>query len=126
MSILLIPYAVINGMLGDYGWNHNFVHFMILGISGGIVSILLGITLTLSPGQFLSVPVSLILGFGPQFAAQNETLAMVFRYTFIMQVNLALAEPDYNIAPNLTIIAANGAVILAAFAFMHRKNKFNI
>jgi ABC-2 type transport system permease protein len=128
VGVMLVPYAILNGIIGGY-WGADMLWFMILTLSGGIVSILFGLTIGLTRFQILAWPISMVLGMGPQFALQNETLAGVLRYTFIMQVTHGLteiSEPYGDITPNLLIIAANGAVVLAAFFIMHRKNKFNV
>jgi len=121
VTVMLVFYA----LLGRY-WGADMFWFMAIGVSGGLVSILLGVVTGLSKVPVLSLPLSLILGFGPTLSAQNETLANLLRYTFMQQVNIAIAELDADLTSNFLIIAANGAAVLLLFAIMHRKNRFNV
>jgi len=121
VAVLLVFYA----LLGRY-FGADFVRFMGIGLFGGLVSILLGIVIALSKYPLFATPISLILGLAPTFSNASEALARVLQFTFIQQVNLAMAELDADLTQNFLIIAANGLVILAAFIFMHRKNKLNV
>ena len=121
VTIMLIFYAMLGGYFGV-----NMFWFMTIGVSGGIVSILLGIVIGLSKMPLLATPISLILGLGPSFGNLNEAVANILRFTFIQQVNIALADLSADLTSNFLIIGANGLVVLLLFAIMHRKNKFNV
>jgi len=121
VSIILVFYALVGGYLfTDTFW------FMVIGIAGGIVSILLGIVIGLSKVPILAAPISLILGLAPTLSGMNETLANMLRFTYIQQVNIAIAEMDGDLTSNFLIIGANGVVVLLLFVLIHRKNKFNL
>jgi len=126
-SILLVVTAmlVFYGLVSGYIFS-DMLWFMVIGITGGIVSILLGVVIGLSKVPILATPISLILGLGPTLGSLNETLANMLRFTYIQQVNIAIAELDGDLTSNFLIIGANGVVVLSLFIFMHRKNKFNL
>ena len=122
---VLIFYAFFHSLFyGNFGLE--MLKFMAIGLAGGLVSVLFGLTFGLSKVPFLTMPVSIVLGLGPTFAPHNEAFARVLRFTFVQQVNLGIAELDSNLTSNFLIIAANGAVALLLFALIHRKNQFNV
>ena len=118
---MLVFYALLGGYFRDSPFR-----FMAIGISGGLVSILLGIVIGLSKMPALATPISIILGLGPVVMAANEALANVLRFTFIQQVSLAIYDLEADLTSNFLIIGANGVVVLLIFLFMHRKNRFNV
>jgi len=120
VAVILVFYA----LMGGYFWTH-MLWFMAIGVSGGLVSILLGVVIGLSKVPLFATPLSIILGLGPTFGNLNESLANILRFTFIQQVNLAFADLSADLTYNFLIIGANGLVVLLIFIFMHRKNKFN-
>ena len=121
VAIMLVFYALAGGYLG-----RDMIWFMIVGISGGIVSTILGVVIALSKAPILASPISIILGLGPTLSSLNPTLANALRFTFIQQVHIAMADLSADLTPNLLIIAANGGVVLLAFILMHRTNRFKI
>ena len=121
VTVMLTFYAALGGYIVN-----NMLWFMTIGVSGGIVSILLGIVIGLSKMPILATPLSLILGLGPTIGSVNETIARALRFTFIQQVNIAMADLNEDLTSNFLIIGANGAVVLLLFIWMHRKNRFNL
>ena len=121
VAVMLVFYALLGGYFGS-----NMFWFMAVGVSGGIVSILLGVVIGLSKIPIIATPLSLILGLGPTFANLNETLANILRFTFIQQVNIAISDLDADLTSSFLIIGVNGVVVLSLFIIMHRKNKFNV
>jgi len=120
VAVMLIFYALLGGYLGG-----DMLRFMAIGTFGGLVSILLGVVIGLSKMPILATPLSIILGLGPTFGNMNETLANALRFTFIQQVNIAMADIDADLSSSFLIIGANGFVFLLIFIFMHRRNRFN-
>ena len=121
VAVMLVFYALLGGYFGvDMFW------FMAIGVSGGLVSILLGVVVGLSKVPILATPLSLILGLGPTFGSQNETVANMLRFTFIQQVNIAIADLSADLTSSFLIIGANGAVVMLLFVFMHRSNRFKL
>ena len=118
VSAMLVFYALLGGYFG--------FRFMAVGIAGGMVSAMLGIVIGLSKMPLLATPFSLILGLGPTFGNLNQNVANVLRFTFIQQVNVALADLGANLTESFLIIGANGLVVLLLFVWMHRKNRFNL
>jgi len=123
--IVVAGMLIFYGLFGGY-LRSNPLEFMAVGIAGGLVSIMLGIVIGLSKYPVLGMPVSIILGLGPTIGNFNEAFANATRFTFIQQVNLALYDLNAVTATNFLIIGANAAVILAVFALMHRRNRFNV
>ena len=121
VTVMLVPYI----LLGGYH-RTNLLGFMLIGVSGGIVSILLGVVIGLSKVPVLATPLSLILGLGPTMGSLNETVANALRFTYIQQVNIALADLSADLTSNFIIIGANAVVVLCVFVLMHRKNRFNV
>ena len=120
---MLLLFALIGGYIGiETLW------FVAIGVSGGIVSILVGMVLGLSKVPIIAQPIAIILGLGPGFSAMNENLANVLRFTFIQQVHLAMAGigEGEDISQNFVIILINGLVVFAVFAVMHRRNRLNV
>jgi len=121
VPVMLVLYSLVGGYFGIY-----MLRFVALGTLGGLVSILAGVVIGLSKVAVLAMPISLILGFGPTLSRTNEALAGILRFTFIQQVNIGMAELSEDMTSNFIIIGINGLVLLVVFAFMHRKNKFNV
>jgi len=117
--VLLGLYALVGRYFGAY-----MLWFMAATASGALVSIMLGLVVGLSRAPGLATLFSLVLGLGPMLSSFNETLARVLRFTYTQQVNLAVSDLSANLTTNFLIIAANGAVVLAYFFWMHRKGTF--
>jgi len=121
VAVMLIFYGLLGGYLRT-----NMFEFMAIGIAGGLVSVIFGIVIGLSKFPLLGTPISIILGLGPTLGSLNETFANAIRFTFIQQVNIAMSDLDANLTSNFLIIGANALVVLAVFALMHRRNRFNV
>ena len=121
VTVMLVFFALLGGYFGD-----GFFRFMAVGVAGGLVSLLFGIVMGLSKIPFLAWPFSFVLGMGPTFASQNQALANVLRFTYVQQVNIALADLNADLTPIFLTIGANAVVVLLVFLLMHRKNKFNL
>ena len=121
VAVMLVPYALLGGYLGE-----RFLWFMVVGLLGGLSSILFGMVVGLSKVPILATPISIVLGLGPTFSSFNETIANLLRFTFIQQVNIAFSDLEADLSSNILIISANLGVFLLVFMFMHRKNRFNV
>jgi len=117
--VILILYALVGRYFGaDMLW------FMAATASGALVSVLLGLVVGLSKAPGLATLFSMVFGLGPMLSSFNETLARLLRFTYTQQVNLAVSGLDGDLSTNFIVIAANGAVVLAYFIWMHRKGNF--
>ena len=118
MFATVIP--VLFALVGRY-FGMQMFWFWSIAVSGSLVSVLLGLTIGLSKRPALTTPLALILGIGPMLSQFNERLAHSLRFTYTQQIRLAVSNLDADLTDNFLIIAANGAVILVIFIWMHRK-----
>ena len=112
--------------LFDGNFGMDFLWFLLLGMAGGSVSVLLGITLGLSKVAFLAFPISMVIGLGPTLSVHNQDLARALGFTFVQQVRLGIADLGGDLTSNFTIIGLNGLVVLVAFVGIHYKNRFTL
>lgn len=119
LSVVVI---VLFGLLGRYT-GVDLLMFTAVTSSGALISIVLGIGLALSKHAWASLPLSLLLGFGPMMSEFNDTVANVLQFTYTMQLRIAIGEIGGDIASNFIIIAINAAIAIGIFAFVHRKGK---
>jgi len=116
------------------------LHFLIFCMLGIVCSILLGVTLGLSKLAPFTMIIALVLGVGPTFAVANETLANMFHFTYVQQMNIFIRQtggaiiqmPDGTIQalegvttfPNqsLQIMLVNAAVLLVFFIITNARH----
>jgi len=113
--VVLLLFAVVGRYFSDIHW------FMLVTMSGSLVSILLGIAIGLSKYPVLATPVSMMLGMGPMLSQFNESLESILRFTYTQQIRNALGDLEADLSFSFMIIGINGAVILLMFVWMHRK-----
>jgi len=140
-ALLLVSIGVLYlfGLMAQYS-GEAMMTFMALSTLGIACSILLGVTLGLSKLAPFTMLVALVLGAGPIFAAANETLANLFRFTYVQQMNIFIRQtsgaiiemPDgtvqimegITVIPNeaIQIMAINAAVLLLIFVVTNLRN----
>jgi len=138
---LLVSFGVLYlfGLMAGFS-GEVMLNFLILCMLGIVCSILLGVTLGLSKLAPFTMIVALVLGVGPIFAVANETLANIFNFTFVQQMNIFIRQtggtiiemPDGTIEAlegisaipegALQIIAINVAVLLVLFFVTNARN----
>jgi len=106
---VLYLFGLMAGFYGEF-----MLNFMILGMLGIVCSILLGTTLGLSKLAPFTMIVALVLGVGPIFAVANETLANIFNFTFVQQMNIFIRQTGGAIVqmPDGTIEALEGTATI--------------
>jgi len=118
--IIILTFAIV-------GWyiDARLIWFLMVGMFGVLVSILLGVSIGLSKYPIIATPISMVLGLGPMLSGFNESLARYLRFTYTQQVNLVFSDISEGLIPqtadNLYIIAANGFVVLLFFLYVNRK-----
>jgi len=113
------------GLIGGFNQREFLVFFAIMG-SGAIASIVLGATVgVFSKNQQaatgLTMPLAMILGFGPMAAQFNEPVERVFRVFYTQQINVAVNDFSAGIAQPLMIIWINIAILVVLFAIAYKK-----
>jgi len=132
---VLFLFGLMAGFSGEV-----MLNFLILCMLGIVCSILLGMTLSLSKLAPFTMIVALVLGVGPIFAVANETLANIFNFTFVQQMNIFIRQaggaiiqmPDGTIEAlegvatipdgGIQIMAINLAVLLMLFIITNVRN----
>ena len=113
------------GLMAQYS-GEVMLNFLILSMLGITCSILLGTTLSLSKIAPFTMVVALILGVGPIFANGNETLANIFHFTYVQQMNNFIQQSSEGIVsiPNdaFQIVLINLAVLLVLFIITNLRN----
>jgi len=117
--------SVTFGFIGRFNQSE-FLSFMIIMLSGSIASILLGaIVGILSNNQQaatgLSMPLAMILGFGPMVAAFNEQVASIIRFFYTYQINVIVNDFSAGIKKPLLVIWLNIAVLAVLFIIAYKK-----
>jgi ABC-2 type transport system permease protein len=92
-------------------------------VLGGIIGIF---TKNQQAAQGLSLPVAVILGFGPMMAQFNTDIARWLRVFYTQQLNviadcLTTGAGETNLLHSFAVIWANIAVLIALFAFVFKK-----
>jgi len=122
--VIIICFALAGRYFGP-----KTIWFVSAGLSGGLVSILLGISIGMSKYPVLATPFSLLLGIGPMLSGLNENLARILRFTYTQQVNLLFSDINSGIisgfTSNFQIIALNGAAVCIFFIWVNRKGSLN-
>jgi len=103
-----------------------FLAFMAVMASGAIASIILGATIGIfsknqQAASGLSMPLAMILGFGPMIAMYNEYVERVFRIFYTQQISVTVSDFSAGITEPLIIIWANIVVLAVLFAIAYKK-----
>jgi len=117
--------SVAFGLIGGFNQSE-FLSFMAIMVSGAIASIILGATIGIfsqnhQAAAGLSMPIAMILGFGPMVAQFNERAERIFRIVYTQQINVAANDFSVGIAQPLMIVWINIAVLAILFAFAYSK-----
>ena len=116
--VIIVLFSIVGGYFGM-----EMLRFVSIAATGALVSTLLGVAIGLSRAPVLAAPFSIVLGMGPMLSTFNDTLARYLRFTYTQQINLAVSDLYQDMSTHFMIIGANGAVILLAFIWMHRKGE---
>jgi len=117
--------SVIFGFIGRFNQSE-FLSFVIIMLSGSIASILLGAIIgIISNNQQaaggLSMPLAMILGFGPMVAVFNEKAEKLFKIFYTQQINAVVNDFSAGIKGPLMIIWLNIAVLAVLFIIAYKK-----
>jgi len=127
LSILTsIAFGFISGMGGQYFWI--FVASLLSGVAASIV---LGATIGMlcknqQAATGLSMPVAMVLGFGPMLATFNENIARILHPLYTQQLNVIAdyiqhGGGDVSLWQSFAIMWANVAVLGILFAIVYVK-----
>jgi len=117
--------SVAFGFIGRFNQSE-FLSFMIIMMSGCIASILLGAIIgILSSNQQaaagLSMPLAMVLGFGPMVAMFNEQVKSVIRSFYTYQINVIVNDFSSGLKEPLIVIWINITVLAGLFTFAYKK-----
>jgi len=119
--VIMVIYSQISGY-----WGNELLAFLAIGTLGASIAILLGMSIGMFKYPWLGQPVGMLLAFGTMLSEANETLANIFRFSFIQQLNDAfnsLVEyGNVNMAQTMPILLVNAAVVVAMFVLVNWKN----
>jgi len=117
--------SIAFGFIGRFNKNE-FMSFMLIMMSGSAASILLGATVGIfsknqQAAAGLSMPLAMVLGFGPMAAQFNEYAEKVFSIFYTQQINVVVNNFSDGISKPLTVIWINIAVLSVLFALAYGK-----
>jgi len=117
--------SVAFGFIGQFNRN-DFFSFLAIMMSGSIASILLGATVGIfsknqQAATGLSMPLAMILGFGPMVAQFNSQAEKIFRIFYTQQINVVVNDFSAGIAKPLVVIWINIAVLAVLFSLAYGK-----
>jgi len=117
--------SVAFGLIGGFN-QHEFISFMAIMASGAIASIILGATIGIfsknqQAATGLSMPLAMVLGFGPMAAEFNEQVERVFSIFYTQQINVVVKDFSAGIAQPLMVTWVNIAVLAILFAIAYSK-----
>ena len=117
--------SIAFGFIGRFNPGE-FASFMAIMMSGSIASIVLGATVGIfsnnqQAASGISMPLAMVLGFGPMIAMFNEQVKSVLRFFYTYQINAVVNDFSVSIAGPLIVIWANIAVLAVLFAFAYKK-----
>ncbi|MCL2392680.1 MAG: ABC transporter permease [Oscillospiraceae bacterium] len=117
--------AIVFGLIARFE-RSDFLAFMLIMASGTIASILLGATVGIfsknqQAAAGLSMPLAMILGFGPMVAQFNYNVGRVFSIFYTQQINVLVNDFSAGITEPLIVIWANIAVFAVLFAIAYKK-----
>ena len=132
LLVSLVP-AVAFSFTADFS-GQDFWVFVAVIMSGVSASILIGATIGIvsenqQAATGLSMPVAMILGFGPMIAQFNDTAAQIFHVFYTQQFNIVADslvvtggyQADTSLWQSFGIMWANVAVMLVLFIFFYKK-----
>ena len=113
------------GYIGGFSQDE-FVAFMAVMMSGTIASIILGATIGIyaknqQAATGLSMPIAIVLGFGPMVAQFNEGVENVVGFFYTYQINVVVNDFTAGLARPLIVIWANIALLGILFGLAYRK-----
>ena len=117
--------SVAFGFIGRFNQSE-FLAFMAIMMSGSIASIILGATVGIfsknqQAATGLSMPLAMVLGFGPMVAQFNESVERIFGIFYTQQINVVVNDFSAGITQPLMVIWINIAVLSVLFAIAYRK-----
>ena len=113
------------GYIGGFD-RTEFAAFMAVMMSGAVASIILGATIGIysknqQAATGLSMPIAVVLGFGPMVAQFNERIESVVRIFYTQQINVVVNDFAAGLAQTLIIIWLNIAVLTIIFILAYSK-----
>jgi len=117
--------CVIFGLVGRFT-SVEFAKFIAVTLPGAASSVLLGATVgVFSKNQqsatAISMPIAMVLGFGPMIAMFNETAEKLLSIFYTQQMNVVVNDFSASIATPILVILANIAVLTILFTLAYRK-----
>jgi len=117
--------SVAFGFIGGFNQNE-FAAFMAIMLSGAIASIILGATIGIfsknqQAATAMSMPIAMVLGFGPMAAQFNQQVERVFRIFYTHQINVVVNDFSAGITGPLIVIWINIVVLVVLFGLAYRK-----
>ncbi|MCL2216799.1 MAG: ABC transporter permease [Defluviitaleaceae bacterium] len=113
------------GFIGGFEQSE-FLAFMAVMLSGAIASILLGATIGIfaknqQAATGLSMPIAMVLGFGPMVAQFNEQVENVVGIFYTQQISVVVNDFSAGLTQPLTVIWINIAVLAVLFVLAYAK-----
>jgi len=104
----------------------DFFRFLAIMLLGALASTLLGATIGIlaknqQAATSLSMPVAVVLGFGPMISAFNETVGRVLYPFYTQQINVVIENVSESILRPALISLANIVVLTILFVLAYRK-----
>ena len=117
--------SVVFAFIGDFS-RREMVFFLAVMLSGAIASIFLGaIVGIISKNQQgatgVSMPLAMVLGFGPMIAQFNEGVQRAFSFVYSQQINVVVGDFSAGVLRPLAVIWANIGVFVLLFVWIYRK-----
>jgi hypothetical protein len=130
MVLFSLATSAAFGFIGSFS-GMDWLIFVAAMMSGIVASIVLGLTIGIIAGNQqnaagLSMPVAVIVGFGPVLAQFNDSLGRVFFPVYTRQLDLVATylNGGYGTTPlwqSFAIMWANVAVLAVIFAIVYKK-----
>ncbi|MCL2265779.1 MAG: ABC transporter permease [Treponema sp.] len=117
--------SIAFGFIGRFDQNE-FLLFLVIMMSGAIASIMLGATIGMfsknqQAATGISMPLAMVLGFGPMTAQFNEHAEKIFSVFYTQQINVVVNNFSSGISKPLIIVWSNIAVLAVLFALAYSK-----
>lgn len=122
--------SVAFGFIGSFK-QKEFLFFMAIMMSGTIASILLGAIVGIfsknqQAASGMSLPLAMVLGFGPMAAQFNEHAEKIFSIFYTQQINVVVNNFSGGISKPIIIIWINIAVLAVLFALLYGKKGLRV
>jgi len=117
--------SVAFGLIGGFNQGE-FWAFMAIMASGAVASIILGATVGIfsknhQAAAGLSMPIAMVLGFGPMIAQFNETAERIFGIFYTQQINVVVNDFSAGVGQPMMVMWINIAVFATLFALAYAK-----